>query len=446
MKHLFLLLASFFALGATAHVVESDTICLDDLFVSIEVTQHPIEYYESIDTCTTRYAVVHDWYGRCGIFDLQEQKNITELEYRELYLARTMKLEDGNTVTLFAGKKGIKQGIVSVDPSNDVMSVMMDDEDMFYSLDACRTIDNSIANKARKLLKKTLSMKCNEGATNGQVLVMDTQSGQIKAWVAIEKSLDGKRFEDARLRKNLCSTMPGKIIISSMAMTRAGLRWDDYVNTKCGIDTIGGLVIKDFNWRKGGSGSIPYIEGFKSHSDITMAKALCEATGEKFQERWNLFTNSPREMDALMIAAIFNYVASNGIEIEPSVNSDSVEVYQSTFYDEEEVRMPRQLLKTMLQDGGIGTQWTTKNVDLSGDYTVHRNCQPTLYDENVADLEKFYSEDVFFNYNQITFAGYLPSENPRFTICVTMETTNPACNGNNISSVVNKLAEFLNKK
>lgn len=117
-----------------------------------------------------------------------------------------------------------------------------------------------------------------------------------------------------------------------------------------------------------------------------------------------------------------------------------------TKHEKRGVRYCREILKTMLQEGGVGSEWTTKTIDLSGDYSIHHNCCPTIYDDDAADLECYYSDEGLTTYNQVIFAGYLPSDNPRYTICVTLETMDSASDGKNIGSAVNKLAEYLNKK
>lgn len=443
---LLLLMAVGFSLSATAQILVCDTVVVDDDDFVINVTQHPIESYKYIDTCTAHYSIVYDCYGRCGIYNNFEKKNITELEYRELDFSCTKEMENGDVAFLFSAKKGTKKGIVSVGASDNVVSIMMDDEDLIYSLDKCKTIDNNIAKEARKILLRNLKSKVNIGATHGQILVMDSKSGQIKAWVALEKSANNKVINKAPLRRHQCSSMPGKILISSMAMPQANLAWDDIFDAKNGIDTIGGIVIKDENFNEYGSQFISYKEAFKSHSDIAMAKMLQKITGDQFSERWNLFTDSPREIDALTIAAMYNYIASNGIAIEPSVNSDSVEVFENKRTDVKSIEMTRELLKNMLQSGSKGSIWTTQKVDLSGDYCIHNNCRPTIYDENTTDIERYYSDKGLRTYDQIIFAGYLPSDEPRYTICITMDTREAVVNESNIAYTVNKLAKYLDKR
>ncbi len=153
-----------------------------------------------------------------------------------------------------------------------------------------------------------------------------------------------------------------------------------------------------------------------------------------------------RETDAMNIAALYNVVANGGIVFVASVVSDSVRLdCEDDFPNARQMKMAQDILRTTLQDGGIGSQWTTRKVDLSGDYTTYRNCMPTLYDENAGDLDKFFSDKGMQNYSQVIFAGYLPSDSPKYTICVTMDSKHNELSGKNISPIVNELTEYLNR-
>lgn len=188
MKQLTLLLMTVvFSLSAAAQILVCDTVVVDDDDIVINVTQHPMEAYKYIDTCTERYSIVYDCYGRCGIYNNFEKKNITELEYRELDFSCTKEMENGYIVFLFSAKKGIKKGIVSVGPSDNVVSIMMDDEDFIDSLGKCKTSDDNITKEVRKILLEKLINQDNAGVIHGQIPVMDSKSGLIKAWGALEK-------------------------------------------------------------------------------------------------------------------------------------------------------------------------------------------------------------------------------------------------------------------
>lgn len=313
-----------------------------------------------------------------------------------------------------------------------------------YSLDSCRTIDKKMTNLSKELLQK--DMKENDGYY-GQVLVLESQTGNIKAWVALEDECHNGNISDAPLLKHQLCTDPQKLLWASMALVESNTSLTDSVDTKCGVDSIGDMLIKDHNWQQGGFGKITYLEGVKLHSDIAMARALEKSARGSVEHEWWRVAVCPREMDALEVAMLYNLVALDGKKaIAPSVNTDSIRIVPTDGYAERDVlvlHMMNQCLKAILQEGGIGSAWTTKKVDMAGDYVIHHNCRPTVYDDNMKDVEQYYSEEGLKTYDQVIFIGYFPSDNPRYTICVSMDTGRMPADGEFISNTVNNLAEYL---
>lgn len=447
MKQILTIIMVMFCVAASAQkTVVTDTIDAESLADRKSVTQHKWSKYEYVDTCTTRYAVVHDWNGRCGIYDLEKKENITELEYRNLYFSRMMDLDDGSQATVFYGYKGHREGIVSVAPSGDFLTITMPDKEQMYTLDSCRTINKKITKLSRKLLKKDMK-EC--GGHYGQVFVMESQTGNIKAWVALEDEYHNGHITDAPLMKHQLYSDPMKALMATIGLVDSNTSWNDSVDTKCGIDSIGEMLIKDHNWHRGGYGKVSFLDGFKWHSNIAMIRAMEKRNPASLRHEWWRVADCPREMDALEIAQIYNVAALNGKTIiEASVNTDSIKVYTpetASSLDMEIIRMFREYLYATLNDGGICSRWTSKKVHISGDYVVHRNCRPTLYDDNAEQMEQYYSEEGLETYNQVIFTGYFPSDNPKYTICVSMDKTGMPIAGKFISNTVNKLAEYLNK-
>ena len=447
MKQILTLIVVMLCVTASAQkTVVADTIDAESLADHRTVTQHQWSKYEYVDTCTTRYAVVHDWNGRCGIYDLEKKENITELEYRNLYFSKMMDIDDGSQATVFYGYKGHREGIVSVAPSGDILAITMPDKEQMCSLDSCRTIDKKITKLSHKLLKKDMK-EC--GGHYGQVLVMESQTGNIKAWVALDDEYHNGHITDALLLKHQLCSDPMKPLMATIGMVDSHTSWSDSIDTKCGIDSIGDMLIKDHNWHRGGYGKVSFLDGFKWHSNIAMIRAMERRNPASLRHEWWRVADCPREMDALEIAQIYNVAALNGKTIiEASVNTDSIKVYTpeaGSTLDQEIITMFREYLNATLNDGGIGSRWTSKKVHISGDYVVHRNCRPTLYDDNADQMEQYYSEEGLVTYNQVIFTGYFPSENPKYTICVSMDKTGMPIAGKLISNTVNKLAEYLNK-
>ncbi len=450
MKKLLLVLASVLCLEAIAQNQMSirNAAVWEVAEVAIKpVTQHKWSKYEYVDTCTARFAVVHDWNGRCGIYDLEKKENITELEYRNLNFVQMMDPEKGGPVAVFYGQKGHRDGFVSVSDFGEAVTLMKLDEDETFSLDSCRTIDKGITELCRNLLRKDMK---EAGGYYGQVLVMESQTGNIKAWVALGDALHDGDITDAPLLKHQLCTDPQKLLWATMALVESNTSFADSVDTKCGVDSIGDMLIKDHNWFNGGYGKVSYLDGFKLHSNIAMARALEKTADGNVEHEWWRVADCPREMDALYAAMLYNMLALDGKKVVfPSVNTDSIQVLPPRGFLEKDLlvsHMMKQCLKATLQDGGIGSEWTTKKVDISGDYIVHSNCRPTLYDYNLKYAEQYYSEEGLRTYDQVIFTGYFPSDEPRYTICVTMDRSGTPISGRSISNTVNELAEYLTKR
>ena len=440
MKHIITLVLVLFTL-----TVSAQDILVTDTVKTESVTQHPWSENTKVDTCTTNLAVVHDKYGRCGVYDLVKNKNLTELAYRNLHFIGKSTLDDGSQTPSFIGFWGHSRSIITVSDSGQVITFSKIDNDMCYDLESCRTIDNQLSKVCRNLLENDL-MKCE--ALYGQVFVMDSQTGDVKAWVALEDKKNNGIFTDAPLYKHQLNSSPNKAFWATVAMVRSNTKWKHKVDTKNGIDSIGGLRIQDHNWHRGGYGKVSYLYGFTHHSDIAMAKVIEKAMPDRFELDWFSISNKPRAKDAMELAKIYTTIAFDGRRIvEPSVNTDSIKITAGTPSDAELKvnKMFKEYLKESLQGDGIYSKWTTQKVDILGDYVYQRDCRPTLYDDNIKDMDKYYTGECLDTYNQVIFTGFFPSKNPRYTICVSMDKEGLPLSGALIRNTVNGVAEYLNE-
>ena len=323
MKNFIILITTFLCIVSCGRM---DTSIVD---YKKTVTQHKWKKYEYVDTCTTRYAVVHDWNGRCGIYDLKKKLNITELEYRKLSLSKVVKADDGDDIAVFEGLKGHSKMMITLRPSGHSTKTCLPDHDMMYSLDSCRTIDGELSDVCRNLLKSDM-----EGAEGiyGQVLVMESKTGNIKAWIALEDAIQNGHYANAALlKKQLCSD-PMKSLVAVHYMVENNISWSDSVDTKCGIDSVGDLKVMDYSWTRGGYGKVSYLDGFKIHSNFAMAHAISKSQPFSMKHEWDFIANSPREHDALEIANIYNVIGLIGEDVVPyaSVNTDSIKMLSMT--------------------------------------------------------------------------------------------------------------------
>ena len=152
------------------------------------IPQYDLKEYEWVDICyNPKYAIVTK-NGRKGIYDMILHKNVTEIEYRDLGFSKQTIAEDSAHISLFYATKGIKRGIVSLyEPTNDVVSMWMDDPDEVYSLDECSTIDKFMTKAAKALLNTSITK---QHLDKIQLVVLDAKTGHLNTWVALEADME----------------------------------------------------------------------------------------------------------------------------------------------------------------------------------------------------------------------------------------------------------------
>lgn len=125
-----MILTWLFALTITAQTVEVvDTIDCAELDNPL-VPQIPFEELDSLtmQSLSDRYVVVYKD-GKCGIYDLVEEKNVTRIEYDELVMAFRKELE-GEYYTYFRVVVERKRGLLGIsERNNQFVAVLMSREE-----------------------------------------------------------------------------------------------------------------------------------------------------------------------------------------------------------------------------------------------------------------------------------------------------------------------------
>ena len=109
------------------NVVVSDTIWLG---ATPKVTQYELKDCDKVDVCveSPKYAIVSkSW--KCGLYDMINRVNVTEIAFDELKLLRHSVLENGNNASVFFVVEGLKRGKLSVDEAtNNTVYIWTEDE------------------------------------------------------------------------------------------------------------------------------------------------------------------------------------------------------------------------------------------------------------------------------------------------------------------------------
>lgn len=170
-------------------------------------------------------------------------------------------------------------------------------------------IDTTLQTKVDSILQNKMS---EINAISGQAIVMEVQTGEIKAIVGNGKKQPSSLMRTVFLHETLET---GKVHLS------------DTIDTEEGIAIINGDTILDHNWHRGGYGKITLKQGLACESDIAVSKALQMVGVEPVDslvtplEMLKLF-NGIIKNDSLKSA--FRYCITDGLGKPAS--SDKVEV------------------------------------------------------------------------------------------------------------------------
>ena len=390
--------------GGTAN----DTIYLNDEANDWKknLPQYDLKEYEWVDICyNPKYAIVSKD-GKKGIYDMVEHRNITEIVYRDLGFSKQSVAEDSAYISMFYATKGIKRGIVSVyEPTNDVVSIWMDDPDELYSLDECTTIDKKITKKATKLLEKLIEQYQME---NAQIVILDAKSGRLKAWVRLDR--DTQKDEAGKLLVHSCTGSLTKPFHTVMALENDSLSLD------------------------GICGAITYRSAIRKVDDDVMRQAIMNGYRRSVAERkWRELTDTGNPSTSPFIMAVgYNCLAHHGTMIIPTLKADSVNV-ENDVLTSSNVENLREVLRVDRSESPH-LDWLTDDTDWYG-YAITEN----VYTED--DKEKSHPVG-----KQIQFAGLFPVEEPQYCICIVAEKNSLDASPAELGDVVNPLVKWLLKR
>ena len=266
------------------------------------------------------------------------------------------------------------------------------------------TIDSALQTKVTSILENKLS-KLN--ALSGQAIIMEVQTGQIKAMVGLERK-DSTNYQPC---ENLPQTQPLGLIqpISILAALETGkVKLSDTVDVGNGIYSTNEVEIKDHNWHRGGYGKITLKEGLAGSSEIAVYKTIEKAFGSEqaYQSQLKKMGINLDSLNTLKMLTIYNEIAKNG-NIASKVNTDSL----------------KQALKYSVTNG-LGLSAKSEKVQVAG---------------KTGALQL---EDGSYN---VEFCGYFPADNPQYSIIVSINKEGLPAAGFMAGEVFRQIVDYMNK-
>lgn len=285
---------------------------------------------------------------------------------------------------------------------------------IFCSLSSCKhklnqdkqfnIVNTTLQSKAISILESKLSEL---NALSGQAIIMEVQTGQIKAMIGIERK-DSATYQPS---ENLPQTQTLGLIqpLSILAALETGkVKLSDTVNVGNGIYSDNGIEIKDHNWQRGGYGTITIQQGLAVSSEIAVYKTIDKAFGSEqaYKAQLNKMGINLDSLTTLKMLTLYNDIAKNE-NIASKANTDSL----------------KQALKYVVTDG-LGQTAKSEKVQVAGK-------TGTLQLEDGSYI--------------VEFCGYFPAGNPQYSIIVSINKEDLPAAGFMAGDVFKQIVDYMNK-
>ena len=325
------------------------------------------------------------------------------------------------------------------------------------TIELTSTIDSTLQIKATSILENKLTEL---NALSGQAIVMEVQTGHIKAMVGLER----KDSADYQSCENFSQTHESALIqpISILAALETGkVKLADTVDVGDGIYICKGDTIKDHNWHRGGYDEISIKQGLASSSNIAVYKTMEKTFGDDAQAYFNLLNKvnygkpnsiagianlkpayfvTPKDsgwsdtafawfcigynqtITPIQMLTFYNAIANNGKMVQPQLYKDSTTVINPQIASQANIDSLKQALEYVVADG-LGQPAKSDKVQIAGE-------TGTVQLEDGSYI--------------VEFCGYFPANAPQYSIIVSIHKDElPASGGLMTGDVFKQITEYI---
>ena len=304
----------------------------------------------------------------------------------------------------------------------------------------------------------------------GQVIVMEVQTGKILAMVGLKRDFD-KKYQPCNnfsYQQELGSLM---MTPSLLALLEVGVDTGYVVHTGTGVIPVDAeRVMKDHNWHRGGYGDINLSRALEVSSNIGIGQTVAKTFRNNQQQFFdlldrmsfgqpesidgiegltvNLYT-SPKDSDWLnrriwwsaigyerLIAPIqmltfYNAIANNGKMVKPMLKTGEIEIINPQIASKANIEKMQVVLEHVVSQA-LGRKAGTPILKVAGKTGTS---QVGEYD---------FGKDTYVDEYQLAFCGYFPADAPKYSIIVSMNKLGlPASGGGMAGVVFHNIVEWM---
>ena len=305
------------------------------------------------------------------------------------------------------------------------------------------TISPALQHAADSLLNDKLT---EINGLQGQVIIMNVQSGEILAMAGRERNFEGKfqPCQNFAYQQELGSLMKTASLLIALETGKAHL--SDVVNTGNGVWQIDDdRIIKDFNWRRGGYGEVTLDRALEVSSNIGISKTIWSLFKGHEQDYFNKLDsmsfgqpssiegidglrpsiyNSPKDSDwvnkdilwsaigynrkiaPIQMLTFYNAIANNGKMVKPTLIPGNTEVINEQIAKSENVTSMQQTLEHVVSQG-VGRNAGSDRIKVAGK-------------TGTSQVNEYYEGDNTVSEYHLAFCGYFPADKPKYSMIVSL--------------------------
>ena len=329
------------------------------------------------------------------------------------------------------------------------------------------TISPALQHAADSLLNDKLT---EINGLQGQVIIMNVQTGEILAMAGRERNFEGKfqPCQNFAYQQELGALTMTVSLLVGLESGKAHL--SDVVDTGNGVWQIDDdRIMKDHNWRRGGYGEVTLDRALGVSSNIGISKTIWSLFKGHEQDYFNKLDSmsfgqpnsiegieglrpsvysSPKDSDwvnkvilwsaigynrkiaPIQMLTFYNAIANNGKMVKPTLVPGTAEVVNEQIAKKENIALMQQTLEHVVSQG-LGHKAGSAKILVAGK-------------TGTSQVNEYYEGDNAVSEYQVAFCGFFPANKPKYSMIVSLNKIGlPASGGGMAGDAFHNIVEWM---
>ena len=329
------------------------------------------------------------------------------------------------------------------------------------------TISPALQHAADSLLNNKLT---EINGLQGQVIIMNVQTGEILAMAGRERNFEGKfqPCQNFAYQQELGALTMTVSLLVGLESGKAHL--SDVVDTGNGVWQIDDdRIMKDHNWRRGGYGEVTLDRALGVSSNIGISKTIWSLFKGHEQDYFNKLDSmsfgqpnsiegieglrpsvysSPKDSDwvnkdilwsaigynrkiaPIQMLTFYNAIANNGKMVKPTLVPGTAEVVNEQIAKKENIALMQQTLEHVVSQG-LGHKAGSAKILVAGK-------------TGTSQVNEYYEGDNAVSEYQVAFCGFFPANKPKYSMIVSLNKIGlPASGGGMAGDAFHNIVEWM---